>query len=119
MNCPYCEKEAIWVENKEIYGRNYGKSYMCYLCKDCDAYVGCHNNTKTPLGTLANKELREERRRTHEVLDPLWMSKRDRRKARTEVYKKIGSIIGEDVHVGGSNIERCLEIRNIIINNMV
>ena len=50
MICPYCNKEAKWCENKVIYGKNYGKSYMCYYCKDCDAYVGCHNNTKFPNG---------------------------------------------------------------------
>lgn len=55
MICPYCKRPAKWVENKEIYGKNYGKSYMMWLCKPCDAYVGCHNNTKEPLGTLANK----------------------------------------------------------------
>lgn len=58
MICPYCKKEALWCENKEIYGKNYGKSYMCWLCKECDAYVGCHNNTKKPLGTMANKTTR-------------------------------------------------------------
>jgi hypothetical protein len=24
MKCPYCGKKAEWVENKEIYGKNYG-----------------------------------------------------------------------------------------------
>ena len=62
MKCNYCGKEAEWVENKEIYGRNYGKSYMAWLCRDCDAYVGCHKNTKKSLGSLANKELREWRK---------------------------------------------------------
>ena len=57
MICPYCQKEAPWISNEEVYGKRYGKSYMCYYCKDCDAYVGCHDNTKRALGTMANQEL--------------------------------------------------------------
>jgi len=74
MKCPYCNKEAIWCENKEVYGKNYGKSYMIWLCKSCDAYVGCHKNTKDPLGSMANKRLRELRIKCHNLFDPLWSS---------------------------------------------
>ena len=45
---------------------------MAYWCKDCDAHVGCHNNTREPLGTMANKELREHRMKAHAIVDPLW-----------------------------------------------
>ncbi len=41
MNCPKCGKEARWVSNEEVYGRRYGKSYMCYWCPDCE----CHTPT--------------------------------------------------------------------------
>ena len=61
MKCPYCKQEAEWVENKEVYGVNYGRSYMIWLCRDCDAYVGCHKNTKKAYGSLANKHLRHLR----------------------------------------------------------
>jgi len=26
MNCPYCGKEAVWCENKEVYARSVGGS---------------------------------------------------------------------------------------------
>lgn len=32
--CPVDGKPAPWVENKAKYGRNYGKSYMCYYCAE-------------------------------------------------------------------------------------
>jgi zinc-finger-containing domain len=107
MTCPYCGELAIWCENKEIYGRNYGRSYMCYLCKDCGAYVGCHNNSKMPLGSMANKELRQWRMKAHAVIDPLWKSRKYKRHT---VYAKIAKAFGETVHIGESNIERCKEV---------
>lgn len=105
--CPYCNKEAAWVSNEVVYGRRYGKSYMCYYCRDCDAYVGCHQNSRTPLGTMANKELRKKRMEVHAVLDPIWKSgKRSRKK----VYRMLRDAFGEEVHVGEADLERCDEI---------
>lgn len=107
LTCPYCKKPAPWVENKVIYGRNYGDSYMCYYCKDCDARVGCHQNTPKPLGTMANKELREWRMKTHAVLDPLWESGRYHRKA---VYRILKKEFDKEIHIGESDIEQCKQI---------
>ena len=107
MICPYCQKEAPWVENKAIYGRNYGKSFMCYYCKPCDAYVGCHQNSKTPLGTMANKELRAWRIRAHDHIDPLWKTGRMKRK---EVYAFLKEKLGVQVHVAESDLEMCKRI---------
>ena len=111
MNCPYCNKKAKWGENKEIYGRNYGKSYMCYYCKDCNAYVGCHNNTRKPLGTMANAELRKWRMLAHAHFDPVWKGGQVSRK---EAYKLIGNI-----HIGESSIEQCKEIIKKVNNGKI
>lgn len=105
--CPYCHKEARWVDNKEVYGKRYGKSYMCWYCSDCDAYVGCHNNTIYPLGVMANKELRLMRIKAHHAFDPLWKSGRLRR---DEAYETIAHILGRDFHVGESDLETCKEV---------
>lgn len=105
--CPKCNKEAPWVENKERYGRNYGKSYMCYYCKDCDTYVGCHNNTRIPLGTMADKETLEWRMKAHAKLDPIW---RSGKKSRKKIYLFLKDAFGEQVHIGESGIERCKQI---------
>lgn len=105
--CPYCAKEAHWVENKEIYGKNYGKSYMMWLCKSCDAYVGCHNNTRQPLGTLANKELRELRKQAHAVFDPFW---KEWGMKRQDAYKMLSAKFGKQMHIGESTKEECMAI---------
>ena len=114
MICPYCKNQAEWVENKEIYGKNYGKSVMCYLCRDCDAYVGCHNNTRKPLGTIANKETRVWRMKAHSVFDPLWKNERRKNNQpeinREALYNRISSAFGYRVHIAESNIEQCKKI---------
>jgi hypothetical protein len=113
MICPYCKNPAQWVENKEIYGKNYGKSYMMWLCKPCDAYVGCHNNTKEPLGTIANKETREARKRAHEAFDPMWKTGFMLRK---EAYEILNNHFGFEVHIGESDISMCEQIIEFIEN---
>lgn len=108
--CPYCNKEAVWTENKAMYGRNYGKSYMCYYCKPCDAYVGCHNNTEKPLGTMANRELRKLRKKVHNTIDHYWKSGKMRR---SYVYNLLNNHYGRSVHVGESDVEMC---KDLILN---
>jgi hypothetical protein len=114
MICPYCGNKAVWVENKEVYGKNYGESYMIWLCKPCDAYVGCHCNTETPLGTMANKELRALRHKVHLLIDPYWQKGKYKRK---EVYKKLDELFGKEFHVGGSTKEECLKIISLFQNS--
>jgi len=111
MKCPYCNSDAEWIPNEMVYGRRYGTSYMCYYCKPCDAYVGCHNNTREPLGTMANKELREWRHKAHLVFDPLWQKwglKRD------EAYKILDTFFKREIHIGSADIETCKKIISYI-----
>lgn len=107
MICPYCGKEAPWVENKAIYGKNYGISYMGYYCQPCNVYVGCHNNTRKPLGTMANKELREWRMKAHAAIDPIW---KQRKLPRGVVYNRLKKMFGREIHVGESDIAICQAI---------
>jgi hypothetical protein len=112
MNCPFCKKEALWCENKAIYGRNYGASYMCYWCKNCDAYVSCHNNSKTPMGTMANNETRKWRMKAHEHIDSVW---KNGEKSRKKVYKQLAHQFGKEIHIGSADIEMCKKILETII----
>lgn len=62
--CRYCGPEfpVVLIENSQIYKRNYGEWPYLYHCKNCDSYVGLHPHTDLPLGTLANRELRDARK---------------------------------------------------------
>ena len=110
--CPVDGKPAPWVENKEKYGRNYGKSYMCYYCAEHDTYVGCHNNTRQPLGTMADAELRKLRMAVHAKIDPLWRSGDHRRK---DVYKALSKQLGYQYHTGESTKETCRQVLELEI----
>lgn len=62
-SCRYCDGKVQLTSNAEVYqGREHGDWPYIYLCKPCNAYVGLHPNTDIPLGTMANKELRELRK---------------------------------------------------------
>lgn len=112
MICPSCNKEAPWVENKEKYGKNYGKSYMCYFCKECEYYVGCHNNTRAPLGTMISKEHCKYRKAVHNKIDPIW---REGILTRKEVYQKISKQLGYTYHTGEADIETCKKVLELKI----
>lgn len=112
IKCPYCGEEPRWCSNEVVYGRKIGNSHMIYLCRPCDAYVGCHQNTRKPLGTLANKELRLWRRRAHAAIDPLWRAQKGREKGkmRKKIYRALEEHFGREVHIGESDIDLCRDI---------
>lgn len=61
--CRYCKGPVKLVNNRAVYGREFGRWPYVYLCEDanCGAYVGVHPKTDIPLGTLADRELRKLR----------------------------------------------------------
>lgn len=68
-SCPCCTGQVRLVNNMEIYGRSYGNWPFAYKCDGCGATIGVHPNSIYPVGTLANRALREERQRVHDALD--------------------------------------------------
>ena len=105
--CPYCGEEAEFISNEAIYGRAIGRWPWVYWCRADDAYVGTHQNSRRPLGTLANAELRELRVRCHEHIDPLWRGGRYRR---TTVYRALAHVFGREIHIAEADIETCRKI---------
>ena len=74
--CTFCNGPVSYVENKVVYGKNYGNNPMIYHCDDCGAFVGTHPGTNIPLGTLADGETREARKRAHSAFDHIWKNSR-------------------------------------------
>ncbi len=57
--CPYFHEPAELAYGTEVYPHRPDlQAKQFWLCGPCDAYVGCHKNSDTPLGRLANAELR-------------------------------------------------------------
>lgn len=65
--CHCCGNPVRLINNKLIYGTEYGEWPYAYRCTGCAAYVGLHPNTDIPLGTLADAPLRAARKRSKEA----------------------------------------------------
>lgn len=118
VNCPYCGEEAALVNSREIYnGQDFGP---VYLCRPCRAWVGCHKGTTKPLGRLANAELRSWKIKVHDVFDPIWRERWQRKHAADPRYKKgmarggrykklaeLMEITREECHIGMFDVEQC------------
>lgn len=114
--CPYCMKRAEFVNGSWIYINRPDLNYLKFwLCKPCDAYVGCHrdSDSNVPLGTLANSSLRFVRREAHEVFDVRWKSDR---MTRSVAYKWLAKEMGINVqncHIGMFDIKQCEKVIEI------
>lgn len=111
--CPYCGAPTLFIDSKRIYGRSYGWLLVCGRYPDCDAYVGCHGNSKNPLGRLANAELREAKKGAHATFDPRW---RDTGIKRKDAYKWLADQLGislNDCHIGAFDVEQCRRVIEI------
>lgn len=110
--CNCCGRAGVeLVNNGEIYnGRSYGEWPYAYLCRNCGAYVGLHPGTDIPLGTLADKPLRDDRQKGKAVFNQLW---RDHM-TRTQAYAWLAQamrIAPEECHFGLFDSEQCLQAR--------
>jgi len=103
--CVKCEKEIIarLTDGEEIYSHRpdlYDLPF--WVCDGCKNYIGCHHKTKNrtqPLGrNIPTKELRNARQQIHKILDPIWKSKKMKRK---KLYNLIAEKMGrKKYHTG-------------------
>lgn len=108
--CPYCGVPAKFVDSIVVFKvRSYGMIWLCSNYPACDARVGCHDETDSPLGTMANRALREKRKAVHAVFDPLW---KGGGKSRGEAYDLLADLMGKPVnltHIGMFSESECDE----------
>ena len=74
IRCPYCGSPAILKDASYVYGNNSfgGNVYVCNRYPACDSYVGVHQGSLLPKGSLAGPVLRKKRVQAHRVFDQLW-----------------------------------------------
>lgn len=116
--CPFCYNSVSLVDSAKIYGQSYGFIYLCDSFPKCDVRVGCHPGTVTPLGTLANRELRQWRSRAHGRFDPLWQSGKMSRKA---AYKWLSCELGlpkSQTHIAMFSKEQCQQVIAAVENRV-
>ncbi|MBL8505912.1 MAG: hypothetical protein JNJ51_06105 [Methylobacillus glycogenes] len=111
--CRYCGDCVSIVTNDEVYGRIYGTYPWIYLCEndDCRAYVGMHPLTAIPLGVLADKELRDWRKKSKgNFLSMFPDGDSNDKVARTAAYQWLADKMGiplEKCHFGWFEVEQC------------
>jgi hypothetical protein len=88
ITCPYCGSAATLETGPLVYPHCPAVAskpfWVCLGFPDCHTFVGCHPGTETPLGSLANGELRLWRKRAHLAFDALWKNEGPRTRGDTE-----------------------------------
>ena len=112
--CPCCGQHARKTIRKEIARgpkEQYGEiAYVCKNFPECDTYVGCHKGTQKPLGSLADRDLRDRRRRAHKAFDWAWESGRLTRHESYELMSEILKIEFKDAHIGRLDLDQCQKV---------
>lgn len=102
--CNICNGSNVRkTSNAEIYGREFGNG-MCFLCDDCNSYVGCHPDGRS-LGILSNYEMREKKKQCHALFDPIWKSKKVKRGDLYETLSTLLKIEKKECHFGWFDID--------------
>ena len=76
LRCQYCGAAAHLRSAEGIY-KHGGSDVLLYVCSNypkCDSYVRVHSGTTTPVGSLANTELRALRTTAHQHFGELYKS---------------------------------------------
>ena len=109
--CPYCGSTAKLIDSAEIYGgRSFGPAWACANYPTCDAYVGCHGRSTTPLGRLANYELRQWKKNAHAAFDRLWKT---HALQRSEAYAWLAEqlqLTPDQCHIGMFDVDVCQRV---------
>ncbi|ANJ65152.1 hypothetical protein FROZEN_20 [Erwinia phage vB_EamP_Frozen] len=114
VTCQYCNKPAVLVQGDVIYAHRPDLAHLYFWqCEPCNAYVGCHKagnghgDGTTPLGILANAELRKAKSAVHAKLDPLWKNGSCTRREAYAMLAKAMGIPSYECHIGMFTLERC------------
>ena len=112
VRCPYCGAVAVIRPASEIYQdeRRKDELYVCRNYPSCKAYVGIYPGTKTPMGVLANGDLRNLRIRAHRKFDRLWQSGI---MSRQDAYRWMADYFclpQKEAHIGMFSEYRCNEL---------
>src|SRR5690625_1533178 len=112
MICPYCKEKAEFFTSTEFYGQDYGNNV--YVCRPCDARVGTHKRSKTPLGTMANAQLRDLRMQCHKHFDRKWKSGNMSRSKAYVWLQDAMNLTQKQAHIGMFNESQCKELLKIL-----
>ena len=112
VKCPYCGAHAAFRPASVVHGKRAQpdeKLWVCSRFPKCDAYVGVHQHSNEPLGTLADKALRRKRMAAHRVFNQLTRIGMSRKQSYKWLQAKFA--LNEDqAHIGKFSIYMCDEV---------
>lgn len=108
--CPYCGCGLVHKQASAVSPGRDGWVLTCERYPICDSYVGCHQDTMVPLGTIANRELRLWRVRAHEAFDAQWRGAPGRRPLAYERLARDMGLTQDQAHIGLFTIEQCKKV---------
>ena len=109
--------QARLTSGAEVYPHRSDLSELPFWkCDQCGNFVGCHHKTQDsirPLGCIPTPEIKEERKRIHRILDPIWRSGKMSRK---EIYAAISKRVGWKYHTAKiRSVEEAREVYNVVL----
>ncbi len=111
INCPYCGSPALCRPAAMVHGSSTLEKgrylYVCSRFPECDAYVAAHKKDKSPMGTLADRELRHKRILAHNALAEL---QKVRHMEKWAAYLWLQGKLGlgeEQAHIGLFSSQMC------------
>lgn len=122
IRCPYCGGTAVLRDASYVYGGESGHKhlYVCQHYPECNAYVGVHEGTLIPLGTLADSELRNKRIRAHQTFDRIWKNGILTKKNAYRWMQDIFCLTEQQAHIGcfsGYMCDRLIEESRKVLQN--
>lgn len=112
IRCPYCGSKAFLRPARLVRpsADPEDKVYVCARYPVCDAYVAAHRDSHLPMGTLADRSLRQKRREAHLALNQLWEQGYMSRK---EAYRWLQVQLGlpeAEAHIAHFSEYRCEQV---------
>lgn len=116
VTCPYCQRPALRMTGSDLHpSRSDLTNNHYWVCRNCDAWVGCHKPGWEPLGRLANAELRRAKQEAHAAFDPIWKNAMSHHgwtmsKARNLAYTWLTdemNIERSQAHIGEFDLDQC------------
>ncbi len=114
IKCPYCGSRALLRPASVVYGPKAvdpaAPYYICARYPACDSYVAAHRDTRLPMGTLADRELRRKRVEAHTAFNRLWTSGLMGKKQAYRWLQAKLDLPEQEAHIGKFSLLRCEEV---------
>lgn len=114
IKCPYCGSRAFLRPASVVYGIKaidpVAPYYVCARYPTCDAYVAAHKDTRLPMGTLANRDLRCKRIEAHRAFNRLWESGLMSKKQAYRWLQASLALPEQEAHIGKFSTFRCEQV---------